>query len=91
VKRAQARKRRFLDEKFKTRANTSGDVSTMLSNEIDIGSEKDRDHHSRCRPRTAPMDGVDSRRVIARSNERLPNTIHRASPACALLADKPSV
>jgi hypothetical protein len=44
----------------------------MLSNEIDIGAEKkDRDHHPRCRTRVALMDGVDSRRVIARCKERL--------------------
>jgi len=79
VKRAQARKRRFLDEKFKTRANTSGNVSTMLSNEIDIGSTKVRDLYPSCRAGTALMNGVDSCRAIARCNERLPDTIHSAN------------
>jgi hypothetical protein len=63
---------RFLDEKIDACANVQRCALPTLSNEIDIESKKDRDHHSRCRPRTALMDGVDSRRVIARSHERRP-------------------
>jgi hypothetical protein len=47
-------------------------------------------NHRRCRPRTALMDGVDSRRVIARCKERLPHTTHSACPRARPAQNKPS-